>query len=157
MMLGALFVLSSLAFVGCYKHSYNVGSGGNLNSEPKYSHWESHWFFGLIGESNVDVRHLCPSGNATLKDEHTFLNSLVGAFTGIVWYPTTVEVYCGEGGKAATLRLTPEEVRRIALSPETLEWARHVSQVKAAELAKAAAIYRETHKNVALDSPTGTY
>jgi hypothetical protein len=156
--LGTLFLLSSLAVVGCYKHSFNVGNGGNVNADPTFSNgWESHWLFGIIGETNVDVKKICPSGNATVKDRHSFLNGLVGSLIGIVWYPTTVEVYCDGGGRAASVQVTPEQMRQIALSPETLDWARQVSQVKAAELAQAAAIYRDAHKNVATGVTTSSY
>ncbi|GEM_PF-657448 len=167
-----LSVLAALAAVGCYKHSYTVGSGGNLNADPKYSNgFESHWFFGIIGESEVDIKQVCPSGNATIKDRISFLNGLIGAFIGIVWHPSTVEVYCGEGGAAAPaaapaeekpaeaaepaepatskLQLTPEQMRRIAADPRTMEWAMKVSPLKAAELQAAMEAYQKSHQNVA--------
>ncbi len=64
----------ALAFTGCYKHSYTVGAGGNTEGEAKYDSWESHWFFGIIGESDIDIKTVCPSGNATIKDKISFLN-----------------------------------------------------------------------------------
>ena len=136
---------------GCFKHSHVVGAGGDVESEPAYSRWESHWFFGIIGESELNVNEVCPSGNATIKDRVSFLNGLVGALIGIVWYPSTVKVYCDQGGAAAerskaketaddvdeaaeepaeqiedeiSLTLTPEQMRRIALDPRTLEYVR---------------------------------
>jgi hypothetical protein len=47
------------------------------------------------------------------------------------------------------VKLTPEQLREFALSPEALNWAKGVSQVKAAELAEAVETYRAAHKNVA--------
>src|SRR5688500_1733996 len=107
--------LGILLVAGCYKHSYTVGSGGNTEAEPKYSKWESHWCLGIIGESHVDIKEVCPSGNATVKDKISFLNGLVGSLIGIIWYPSTVEVYCGEGGGSAKIELSPEQMRKIAL------------------------------------------
>lgn len=153
--LGLACTLLALA-AGCYKHSYTVGSGGNLNAEPKYSSWESHWFFGIIGESEVDVKKVCPSGNATIKDKQSFLNGLVAAFIGIVWAPTTVEVYCAEG-KTAAVTVTPEQMRSMALDPQALGWAKEVSSVKAAELEQAVEAYRKSHKNVATGTQPASY
>lgn len=174
--LGLACVLA-LAFTGCYKHSYTVGAGGNVDADPAYDEWESHWFFGIIGETEVDVKTVCPSGNATIKDKHTFLNGLVGALIGIVWAPTTVEVYCDGAGAApaaaettpeaapasegespvATITLSPEQMRRIALKPETLDWARHVSSRKAAELETAILELNSRNRLVAKTRSTATY
>lgn len=167
-----LAIAAALTIAGCYKHSYKVGSGGNLEADAKYSSWESHWFFGIIGESDVDVQKVCPSGNATLKDRVSFLNGLVGSIIGIVWYPSTVEVYCGAEGAAAPaaaaappadaaekpaepaatskLELTPEQMRRIALDPRTLQWARLVSPTQAAELQAAVEVYKARTQDVAV-------
>jgi hypothetical protein len=152
----------------------NVGSGGNLNADAKYSSWESHWFFGMIGESSVDIKQVCPSGNATIKDRISFLNGLIGTFTGLVWHPSTVEVYCGSDGAAAPaaaapaadekpaaaeatskLELTPDQMRRIALDPRTMQWANTVSRMKAAELQAAIEVYQQRTQNVA-KNPSNT-
>jgi hypothetical protein len=148
--------LICLTAAGCYKHSYTVGAGGDTNGTAKYSQWESHWFFGIIGESQIDLKTVCPSGNATVKDEMSFLNGLVGAFIGIVWHPTTVEIYCGAEAKAASLTFSPEQMRRIAVRPETLSWAKGLSEVKAAELQTAVRTFNDAHRNVASGSVPST-
>ena len=149
--------LVCLAATACFKHSYTVGAGGDLNADPKYDSWESHWFFGIIGEAEIDVKEVCPSGNATVKDKVSFLNGLVGVLIGIVWYPTTVEVYCGAGERAASLTLSPEQMRRIALRPETIKWAESVSELKAAELQTAVQTYLEAHRDVASSGASSTF
>ncbi|MDX2055629.1 MAG: hypothetical protein SFV15_24720 [Polyangiaceae bacterium] len=145
LVLGAASVLLAS---GCYKHSFTVGSGGDVNGTAAYSSWESHWLFGIIGEPSVDVKTVCPSGNATLKDKVTFLNGLVGAFVGAIWYPTTVEVYC-DSGKAAKVTFTPAQLRAAAQRPQAMEFARMVSDTKAVELQSAIDAYTEATKNVA--------
>ncbi len=168
-----LAIAAALISVACYKHSYTVGAGGNTDGDAKYSSWESHWFFGIIGESDVDVSKTCPSGNATIKDRVSFLNGLVGSIVGIVWYPSTVEVYCGKEAAApkaepaaapeekaaeptAKLTLTPEQMRQIALNPKTMEWARMVSSTKAAELQAAIEVYNQRTQNVAKNHAAST-
>jgi hypothetical protein len=149
--------LICLSAAGCYRHSFTVGSGGDTDKDARYDAWESHWFFGLIGESEVDVKAICPSGNATLKDKLSFLNSLVGALVGIVWAPSTVEVYCGADDKAASLTFSPEQMRTIALRPDTLAWARSVSALKAADLQSAARSFSDAHRNVASGRPSSAF
>lgn len=145
--LGAICI-AALASTACHKHSYDVGSGGNVDAEPAKDMWASHWFFGTIGETHIDVKEVCPSGNATIKDKRSFLNGLVAGVTGIVWSPSTVTIWCGGGGESAdaeesqgqavSIRLTPEETKAIATDQRTIEWARTVSPEAAQQLATIA-------------------
>jgi len=121
---------------GCYRHTWVVGKGGNTEAEPNKSYWQAHWIGGLIGGSQEDVARVCPSGNATLKDNMSFLNSLVSSLLLGIYSPTTVEIYCGDG-KTASLVLDGDAVRKVALAPSTLEWARRVSPEKAADMQAA--------------------
>lgn len=150
-MFGMLLVATTaLGTVACHKHSYTVGTGGNTEGEAAYQEWESHWFFGMIGESEVKVNEVCPSGNATIKDSRSFLNGLVSTFTGIVWSPSMVTVYCdGSGGgakkgdesasKEVTLYLSASEVERIVHDPRTMAWAEHVDPESARKLGQVLA------------------
>ncbi len=129
-------VTLAVSSTGCFRHSYTTGSGGNANAQASYSAWHSHWLFGLIGEETVDVKRICPSGNATVKDSQSFLNSLVASFVGPIYWPTTVEIYC-DGGRTASVTLQPDVLRRIGERPETMSIARAVSPQTADELARA--------------------
>jgi hypothetical protein len=145
-LIGAV-ALTSLA---CHKHTFTVGAGGNTEGEAAYDKWESHWFFGIIGDAEVDVAKVCPSGNATIKDQRSFLNGLVAAFVGIVWSPTTVTIHCDSGkaeapgaesaGRDVQIHLSANEVERIAHDVRTMAWAERVSPQAARELASALAI-----------------
>ncbi len=143
-----LGVLCSGLAVGCYKHSYTVGTGGNTEKEAAYSKWHAHWLVGLIGEDDVNVNAVCPSGNATIKDSRSFVNLVVWALVGTIYSPTTVEVYCGDGSTAAAT-LTPEQLRAAALKPETMDMAREISAAKAAELQSALDAFQRANSNVA--------
>jgi len=147
-MFGMLLVATTaLGTVACHKHSYTVGAGGNTEGEAAYKKWESHWFFGMIGESQVKVSEVCPSGNATIKDSRSFLNGLVSAFTGIVWSPSMVTIYCDGGGAGAKgdenaqnevkVQLSAHEMERIARDPRTMAWAERVDPESARRLGRA--------------------
>lgn len=132
----ALALVSGLATTGCFKHSYTMGAGGNTNGSPKYEKWHAHYFFGMIGEKEVAARDVCPSGNATVKDEVSFVNGLIGSLVGIIYYPSTVEVYCDDG-RSASVTVSPETMRSLAEDPATETVIASVDPAKARELAAA--------------------
>lgn len=144
----SITLLAAVSTTGCYTHRYNVGSGGNTAGEETYSKWGHHFVFGIIGESNVDVRQVCPSGNATIKDEMSFVNGLIAVFIGIIYAPTTVTVWCDLGGggnpdvaskqgREITLTLGPADLRAIAESPALIEYVRSRAPEKVSELRAA--------------------
>jgi hypothetical protein len=137
--LAGLVLVVLIGAAGCHRHSFIVGRGGNLDAQPKYSHWHAHWLFGTIGEETVDVKTVCPSGNATIKDRVSFLNALVAVFIGIVYSPTEVEIYCDDSGKVAKVMLTPDQMRKLAVRPELREWIRSEEPELAAKLERAIA------------------
>ena len=108
-----------VATTGCFRHTYQVGQGAAAGPIV-YEEWQTKWIAGLIGETNLDVDQLCPSGNATVHDEQTFLNGPLGVLTGGIFTPTTVRVRCSDGGSAA-IDLSAEQVRTILTSRVFLE------------------------------------
>ena len=108
---------AAIASTACHKHTMVVGAGGDTEADAAYNKWESHWFFGTIGTSKLDLQEVCPSGNATIKDKQSFLNGLVAGFVGIVWSPSTVTVYCG-AGEAPVADETPATEEMEEESPE---------------------------------------
>jgi hypothetical protein len=139
------FAAGALAFaaMGCFKHSYTTGSGGDTSQDARYSKWHSHWLFGIIGEEDVNVRQVCTSGNATVKDEVSFVNGVIGALVGAIYYPTTVDVYCDGSSRAAQVVLSPDQMKRIGTNPELGDFARALSEEKAHELSVALARTRQ--------------
>jgi len=130
--LRSLVIASALLLGACMHHSYTVGSGAP-NGRVVYEKWHAHWLFGIIGEDNVDVNAVCPSGNATVRNDITFVNGLIGALVGIIYYPTTVVVYCADGpaaGAPTSILLTPEQKLKIVAAPEFAQW---VAEVAAAQ------------------------
>ena len=68
----ALATAMSVATAGCLKHTYTFGRGGKVEKAPTESVWQSHWFLGMIGDDNVKIDTICPTWDATIKNEMTF-------------------------------------------------------------------------------------
>ena len=109
MTMGLLIVAS-----GCYEHTYTVGQGAPVGPVV-YSEWHSSWLGGLIGERNIVVARVCPSGNATIHDEMSFLNGLVATLTAGIYTPTEVKIRC-DTGVAGGLQLDEQDVQSIVSS-----------------------------------------
>ena len=107
------------ATAACYEHTFHVGSGAPAGPIV-YQEWHNHWLGGLIGERQIDVTRECPSGNATIHDEQTFLNGLVEVLTTGIYAPTTVTIRCAEGG-SNDLEIGETELMTILSSPLFLE------------------------------------
>ena len=117
---GRVVMTAVLAFAagGCLEHTYTVGTGAPVG--PKvYEEWHSHWLGGLIGERTMDIDEYCPSGNATIENEQSFLNGLVAALTSGIYMPTTVTIRCDDG-RNADVELDEGEVMTILHAPEFL-------------------------------------
>lgn len=104
---------------GCFEHTYTMGNGA-VAAPVVYDEWQSQWLGGLIGERNLDIDVLCPSGNATIHDEQSFLNGLVTVLTTGIYSPTTVTVRC-EGGRAVDVALSERDVIGILTAPAFME------------------------------------
>ena len=99
---------------GCYEHTFTVGQGAPMGPVV-YQEWQNQWLGGLIGDRDHDIGQLCPSGNATIHDEQSFLNGLVQVLTGGIYSPTTVTIRCASG-RSEDIDLTRGEVMAIVTS-----------------------------------------
>lgn len=125
-----LLALSLLALVftatSCHRHVYNVGSGAPDGAVVYEDDWHDHWLFGAVNtEDPVDLAKYCPSGNATVTDEMSFVNGLVAFFVGIVYSPTSYRIQCADG-TAHNVPLDREDAARIAARPD---FVRHVGEI----------------------------
>lgn len=148
----AIVMAFAFSLVGCFHHTYDVGAGAP-NGKEVYSSWHSHWLFGIIGDKKVNVKELCPSGDATIHNKISFLNGLVGAFVGVIYYPTTVTVTC-RGGKSANVELNKDEVAAIVTNPGFLHFVSDVApemMPQAQQAVKNAQAYLNGDVNYALN------
>lgn len=120
---GMMMVGLLASTAGCFEHTYNLGAGAPAGSVV-YDEWQSQWLGGLIGERTMEVAQFCPSGNATIHDEQSFLNGLVAGLTAGIYTPTTVTIRCDRGGSMG-LTLDENEVTTILTNPAFLEGVRH--------------------------------
>ena len=117
----SFFTIVMLLFTAaCFEHTYTAGAGAP-NAPVVYSRWHNRWLGGLISpDQQIEIQQMCPSGNATIHEEVSFLNGLVGALTGRIYAPTTVEV-CYDN-RSADLGFSAADVERIVASPEFVQW-----------------------------------
>ena len=117
-----MLILLCLPLAGCFQHTFTIGTGAP-DGEQVYKAWHHHWLFGLIRpefQHNVLVSELCPSGNATIHKEKTFLNGLIDILTWFIYSPTTVTITFGDGSEVS-VDLDAEEVAEIVTDPLFLE------------------------------------
>ena len=124
MMKGVALGAVVLATSACYEHTFTVGQGAPTGPVV-YSEWHNSWLGGLIGERNIDIDTVCPSGNATIHDEQSFLNGLVAGLTAGIYTPTEVKIRC-DTGRSVDVRLDEGEVMSILRAPEFMERIEHV-------------------------------
>jgi Bor protein len=129
-------VLLAVGVSACFEHTYIVGRGAP-EGRMVYDHWQNHWLGGLISPNQtLELREMCPSGNATIHEEATFMNGLIGALTGGIYQPTTVKVRCADGGRA-DLEFTAEDVERIVSDPAFLMAVQAIAPARFEEAAAA--------------------
>jgi len=116
----ALALACALLVGGCFRHTFVAGAGAP-DGKVVYQHWHHHWLFGLIGEQDVRLADLCPTGDATIKEEMTFANGVVNVLIGVIYSPRTVTVRCADG-KQAEIELDVDQLSRIGRDPRFLEW-----------------------------------
>jgi hypothetical protein len=105
-----------LLSTGCYRYAVKVGRGGDVGAAPAKTVWSHHFVAGLAGDAELDVASVCPSNDATVTIERNVIDSLISGATGLMWEPSTVEVYCAGGG-VASLEIDADRARRLVASP----------------------------------------
>ena len=110
-----------VALAGCFEHTVTVGAGAPTG-RVVYDEWKHHWLGGLIDPGQeLELREVCPSGNATIHNEMSFLNGLVNGLTAGIYAPTTLTVRC-DTGRDAEFGLDAEDVAEIVSDAAFLEW-----------------------------------
>ena len=79
----------------------------------------------------------CPSGNATIHQETTFLNGLIDVLIGFIYSPTTVTITCDDGSQTS-VKLSEEEVAQIVSDPLFMEVIEDLAPQRLAEVRASA-------------------
>ena len=92
--LKVLLVFGSFLFCfsACYTHTHVVGEGAESGVTVEKKQWYALW--GLVPINEVDTKEMSDGKeNYTIKTEHSFIDQVIGFFTGIVTiFPKTVSV-----------------------------------------------------------------
>ena len=59
----------------------------------------SFFFWGLSPDFTIDVSQYCPAGVAAVREQTTFLDTLLGVVTLGIWQPRSSWYYCLPGDK----------------------------------------------------------
>ena len=92
-----------LLLTGCYTISYK---GNRSGSGVEKDEWGNYFLWGLVGETNVNLATMCPSGVARWKSQQTFVQGLIGIVTLGIYIPRSVMVECASG-TALEIQLDP--------------------------------------------------
>jgi hypothetical protein len=125
----------ALVLGACFQHTFTVGSGAP-DGEIVYKQWHHHWLFGLIRpklQRDVTLARFCPSGNATIHEETSFVNGLIDILIGVIYAPTTVTIRCSDG-ETAQIELSADEVFFLTHDPSFLEVVAVVAPVRYEEV-----------------------
>ena len=131
----------ALTLTACLQHTYTIGAGAPAGKQV-YKNWHHHWLFGLIRSEHQEelvLANYCPSGNATIHEETSFVNGLVDILTWFIYSPTTVTILCDDGTQAE-IALSADDVERIVRDPL---FPRYVAEVAPARLAEVDAALAE--------------
>jgi len=96
---GRGLLLCAIALGGCYRATFI--SNPQVVRGVEHDQWNHFFIFGLVGETNLDVRQFCSDGRvAEVQTQETFLNGLVGLLTIGIYAPRTVYVTCAAGSRS---------------------------------------------------------
>ncbi len=89
----AVCLVSLLA--GCSTVTIHPEETQKLATEPTFQETRDFYFWGLAGETRVDVKEVC--GESTVKQmqsQQTFANGFLGVITLGIYAPHSVRVWC---------------------------------------------------------------
>lgn len=87
----ALSLVLALA-CGCQTVSYRTGLAP---TGQRYEARLDYYVLGLVGEHEIDLDLVCPTGQAAWRSRHSAMDVLFSIVTLGIWTPRTVTVECG--------------------------------------------------------------
>ena len=79
--------------------------------------WSHGFIFGLVAPPPLNVAQSCPGGAVTkVVTQQSFLNGLAAGFTGQLYSPMQIDVWCA-GGRSSSLGLPPQPLGAPAQAP----------------------------------------
>ncbi len=93
-MLTIAIPLALAALVACGGSRTQLGRGATLDDRLVYRGKRTTYIFGLFGSTKVKTSGLCPNGDMMVHRHRTFMDFVKGFGFGILYRPSSVEVYC---------------------------------------------------------------
>lgn len=107
--------LSAMTLGACHNIQYK-----NPSAQPGQQHSVKQSFFlwGLAGGEEINLKALCPAGVAEISSQTSIVDSLLGAFTGGLYSPRSVDITC-QSGTAYRVEDDGEGTMQVAALPST--------------------------------------
>jgi hypothetical protein len=83
----ALLALST----GCFTTRYETRLP---STGPRKEYTVNYFFWGLVGNHNIDLDAACPAGASRWYNEATFLDGFLATITLGIYVPRTVVIHC---------------------------------------------------------------
>jgi hypothetical protein len=87
--------LAVMLILACSTVTIRPGGGERDMRDPTFTKRENFFFWGLAGESHVDVKKIC--GDKAVKQmqsQNTFMDGFLGVITLGIYAPRSVNVWC---------------------------------------------------------------
>jgi len=107
-------LISTLLFTGCSKVTYQT----SLPQDAVHTHREIFFLYGLIGESEVNLKEYCPFGISSVLQQQDAVDVIINYLTGGLVSPVSVEIRCAKKGAQATFPNVQEKF--LAENPTNL-------------------------------------
>ena len=90
-----LALLSVLFLYSCTSVTMQPSSGYKIANEPNYQESKHYFFWGLVGEKNINVNEICSNSSmAQMQSQVTFVDGLLTAITLGIYAPVSSKVWC---------------------------------------------------------------
>ena len=89
--------LAAITISACSSVTIRPDGGDKNRDEPSYLDSKPFYFWGLVGEHEVDVNTVCEgAGVEQMQSVTTVSDFFLGAVTLYIYAPRTAKVWCGE-------------------------------------------------------------
>lgn len=90
-----MILITTLAISACSSVTIRPNGGSKELSEPSYMDSKAFFFWGLVGNHNVDVNEVCEGSNVIqMQTVMTASDYLLGLPTLFIYAPRTAKVWC---------------------------------------------------------------
>lgn len=94
-----------LSFLSGCGFTYHFKNGSTLPGEH-HDEWASYFFFGIVGDHEIDVREFCGANDIhEIATGNNFLTWFVGFLTIGIYTPRKVNITCSGGARSTSFEI----------------------------------------------------